>query len=257
MRPGAAPFRLGLALAASLLAGCVTLPEFRALEREVADLKGGGGVGSPTKDRLAELGAQVAELEEQMARLRGELEEVQHTARRAIEEAEAARKVQAQAAPGARRGAAPPGAAARGELPAPEPGSLSAEVRAYEDAFRLYRSEDFPAAIDRFRAFLQTYPSSGYADNALFWLGECHFKLGDHEQAVLAFDDVVKRYPDGNKVPDALYRQGIALLEIGDRTGQASTYRPAARQIFERLVNEHPSSERVAEARRQLEKLRP
>jgi len=72
---------------------------------------------------------------------------------------------------------------------------------------------------------------------------------------VLAFDDVVKNYPEGNKVPDALYRQGVALLEIGNSKGQQSTYQPAARQIFERIVNDHPNSERVPEARRQLEKL--
>ena len=72
---------------------------------------------------------------------------------------------------------------------------------------------------------------------------------------MLAFDDVVKRYPDGNKVPDALYRQGVALLEIGKSTGREDAYRPAARQIFEDLVRDHPDSERVAEARTQLEKL--
>jgi tol-pal system protein YbgF len=135
------------------------------------------------------------------------------------------------------------------------PLALTDEVKSYEEAFRLYRNDEYPAAIDRFKAFLQTYPSSDYADNALFWLGECHFKIGEHEQAVLAFDDVAKRYPEGNKVPDALYRQGIALLEIGKQTDQEATYRGAARQIFERLINNYPDSDRVPEARRQLEKL--
>ncbi|MEE8556459.1 MAG: tetratricopeptide repeat protein, partial [Myxococcota bacterium] len=68
--------------------------------------------------------------------------------------------------------------------------------------------------------------------------------------------DVVKKYPDGNKVPDALYRQGVALIEIGLKNREEEVYAPAAREIFERIVKEHPSSTRVPEAEKQLEKLR-
>ena len=241
-------------VAAALLLGsgaaCVTVPEYRALEREVEELKTREGGGGPGGSRLAELGAQVDELRDEIASLRGEVEEARHAADEALSEARAAREAGQAANAGRRRAASdlPPPAAA-------EPSSLSEEVRSYEGAFRVYRSGDYAGAIDRFRAFLDTYPSSDYADNAMFWLAECHYKLGDPEQAVLAFDDVVKRYPEGNKVPDALYRQGVALIEIGDETGQRDTYRPAARQIFERLVAEHPDSPRVPEARRQLEKL--
>jgi tol-pal system protein YbgF len=224
----------------ALLAGCVTVPEFRSLEHEVAEMKR-GGQGSAPDSRLADLGSEVDQLREEVAQLRGELEEAKHVADRALTEAEAARD-----------------AVARAPSPTtlePEDAGLSAEVKAYEEAFRLYRSGDYEVAIDRFRAFLQNHPSSDYADNAMFWLAECHFKLGDYEQAVLAFDDVVKRYPEGNKVPDALYRQGIALIEIGNKTGQQKTHDAAARQIFQRLVNDYPDSDRVPEARRQLEKL--
>jgi len=238
-------------------AGCVTVPEYRALEREVAALKraqadGGGEGASEPRARLADLGYEVEELRHEVARLRGELEEVQHV----IEQirAEVAAAGRASAAPAAR----PPDAArpaSPGGSSGEPPEALSAEVAAYEEAFRLYRAQDYHAAIDRFRAFLQTHPSSEYADNALFWLGDCLFRLERYEEAVLAFDDVVKKFPEGNKVPDALYRQGVAMLEIGRLKGEESTYRSAARQIFEQLVREHPDSERIPEARRQLEKL--
>ena len=239
--------------AVALLCGCVTVPEFRALEREVANLQAGqgSGGGGPLPDsRLAELGSEVAELRDEVARLRGAIEETRNLAEEAMARAEVAQAGRAQAAP------APlpmGGGAVAGDEEAPR--ALTDEVKSYEEAFRLYRNDEYEAAIDRFKAFLHSYPSSDYADNALFWLGECHFKIGEHEQAVLAFDDVAKRYPEGNKVPDALYRQGIALLEIGRQTDQEATYRGAARQIFERLVSDYPDSDRVPEARRQLEKL--
>lgn len=236
-----------LALALASVSACVTMPEFRALEREVYKLKQGSGGDTPSNARLAELGEAVSELREELARLRGAVEEAQHAAERAAEEARLAREFPPEVAP-----------APRGSGSAAQPGASAQardEIRAYEEAFRLYRSGQYQAAIDRFRGFLQTHPSSDYADNAQFWLAECYFKLSDYEQAVVAFQEVVQEYPEGNKVPDALYRQGMALLEIGKSTGNEAKYRPAAQQIFERLVTRHPDSERVPEARRQLEKL--
>ena len=54
-----------------------------------------------------------------------------------------------------------------------------------------------------------------------------------------------------DKAPDALYRQGEALLRLGPKYGSA------AETAFERLINEYPDSPRVAEAKRQLELLGP
>ena len=94
---------------AMLLSGCVTVPEFRALEREVADLKAGqgGGGGVAPNARLAELGSDVQELQGEVDRLRGELEEAQHLAQRALDEAAAAREIGG----GAARTAPPTGVA--------------------------------------------------------------------------------------------------------------------------------------------------
>ncbi|MBW2282493.1 MAG: tol-pal system protein YbgF [Deltaproteobacteria bacterium] len=246
-------------LALAAFTGCVTVPEFRKLEREVVELKRGSEAGGGASGaRLADLGEEVAGLRDEVARLRGAVEQAQHSAESAMEEARRAQ--QAPPAGSTASGGAPSGAGAgagagTGVVAGTAAGSAREEISAYEEAFTLYRAKEYEAAIDRFGAFLQTHPSSDYADNAQFWLAECYFKLGDYEQAVLAFEEVVEKFPKGNKVPDALYRQGIAMLEIGRETGQEARYRPAARQIFERLVSNYPESERVPEARRQLEKL--
>ena len=86
-------------------------------------------------------------------------------------------------------------------------------------------------------------------------MGECHYKLGDRELAAVTFDQVTQDYPGGNKVPDALYRQGVALREIGAQKGERSTYDAAAAEVFRRIVSDHPESERVDETQRQLEEL--
>jgi tol-pal system protein YbgF len=247
--------RVGLALSVVVVSACITVPEFRALEREVGELKrtqAAGPEGSPAAGaRLADLGAEVESLEREVARLRGAVEEAQYAADEAHRIAEEAR----QAATQPQQGAGAPALTAPAPLPGAPVTTLTQEVRDYEKAFGMYRDESFQNAIDRFRTFLQNYPSSDYADNALFWIGECQFRLGEYERAVLTFEDVVKEYPDGNKVPDALYRQGVALLEIGKKNNEENIYRPAAREIFERIVRDYPGSVRVPEAQKQLEKL--
>jgi tol-pal system protein YbgF len=235
-------------VAAEALA-CVTASEFQHLERRVDAMESGGtlkpGPAGSEGARVAELGAEVAVLEREIAKLKGAVEEASFAASEARDMAEEALREQ------------PTSDASGGQSSSPASAVTphTQEVQEYDEAFALFGQGRYADAIDRFRGFLQNYPSSDYADNALFWVGECHFKLGDYERAVLSFEDVVKRYPEGNKVPDALYRQGIALLEIGKRTGEEEIYRPAAREIFERIVKQYPSSDRVPEAQRQLEKL--
>lgn len=266
------------ALIGVLQAGCVSVAEHRKLERDVLQLKRGGGPGS--SERVADLRAQIDGLERRIANVEGRLDEAKHDAGRALDEAKLARR-EASGAPAASlpvdEGAAsraPDAAPAAPTQPPVSPGreadvppvaSTSAavapvaerveagasvqEVSAYRDAHATYRSGDYDACIDRFRSFLQTYPASPYADDAAYWMAECHFKKGDYKSAVLRFDDVVARYPEGDKSADALYRQGEALLKLGPG------YAKAASKAFERVVAEYPNSARAGEAKKQLELL--
>ena len=283
------------------LASCASVDEFRALEREVVELKRVRNLPTDQQARLAELGVKLGELQSEVDRLRGTIEELEFTIQQLrdgggpgfgaglpggdepsgeigepeIDETELAGAAPPLGSPAA--GSSPPagglppaGGTPAGGTPAAQPPparpvasspgaapprGIGAEVASYEEAFRLYRADSYDLAIAGFRDFLQRFPSSDYADNALFWLGECYFKQGDHASAAVAFEDVARKYPDGNKVPDALFRQGIALLEIGQATGEPAKFRGAAREIFAKLVERYPDSPRAAEARRQLEKL--
>ncbi len=229
-----------------LVAGCVTVAEFRKLERRVYGMERGGSVGVGDESaRVADLGQQVEELRDELHRLQGRIEETEHQARNAAEEARAAR------ADAARGAGAPPGApGAATEEPPREDGSSAAELSDYREAYAAWRSGDAEVCIDRFRNFLQTYPSSAYADDAAYWMADCYFKHGDYKTAVLRFDDVVTRHPQSGKAPDALYRQGEALLRLGPGFGKA------AGKAFERVVKEYPDSARAAEAKKQLDLLR-
>ena len=74
-------------------------------------------------------------------------------------------------------------------------------------------------------------------------------RRGDYKTAVLRFDDVVTKYPNGEKAADALYRQGESLLKLGPGYGKA------AGKAFERVLKEYPNSARAPEAKKQLDLL--
>ncbi|HWP59380.1 MAG TPA: tol-pal system protein YbgF [Candidatus Acidoferrales bacterium] len=124
-------------------------------------------------------------------------------------------------------------------------GESDAVKRDYEAALKIMDQKDYRQAIVRFREFLKKYPTSELADNAQYWIGECHYALKEYDQAILEFDQVRRKYPKGDKVPAALLKQGFAFAELGDRLD--------ARLILQELIDRYPLS---AEASRAKEKLK-
>jgi tol-pal system protein YbgF len=139
--------------------------------------------------------------------------------------------------------------AARGISPnsTPEPDAdrrmdLSDSERAVPDPLRVYRGAletlraGHPeAALPQFRRFLDGNPRHDYADNAQYWIGECHYAEQQFAAAAHAFREVVERYPRGNKVPDAMLKLGFTLQALGDELG--------ARAVLESLARAFPKHE--------------
>jgi len=233
--------------------GCATKGDFRKLEERVIDSTRSAERRPDPFERIAVLAAEVESLRDEQRRLAGQLEVVQKTAEDALAQSRQARTAAvsggvaaAAASAGTASGVA---ASSRPDEPAiaAEDGTTSEEITAYQEALAAWRGNDHKACIDRFRRFLQTYPASPYADDAAYWMADCHFKQGDYRVAVLRFNDVVRVYPNGNKAPDALYRQGESLLKLGPG------FYDAAKTVFKQVLTEYPDSARAKEARQQLE----
>jgi len=243
------------AVVALLATGCATKGDFRQLEERVLDQHRGAKAGGPDPfERIAALSKEVEALREAQRQLEGRLEVAEKAAADSRVEARKARESLAgQAAGGSVAAGVAAEAAVEGSAPdavAASETTTSAEVEAYQGALSAWRGKDHQSCIDRFRKFLQTYPASAYADDAAYWMADCHFKQGDYRVAVLRFNDVVRVYPAGNKAPDALYRQGESLLKLGPG------FHDAARTVFEQVLKEYPDSPRAAEAKKQLEVIR-
>ncbi|HEY8088897.1 MAG TPA: tetratricopeptide repeat protein, partial [Polyangiaceae bacterium] len=94
--------------------------------------------------------------------------------------------------------------------PAPASALDPAAKPAYEAALALVGARQYDRALDALAAFLVKYPDHPYADNAMYWRGECYFAKGDFLHAAEQFEGTVTRFPAGNKAPDALLKLGMS-----------------------------------------------
>jgi tol-pal system protein YbgF len=134
-------------------------------------------------------------------------------------------------------------------LPKDEPTAIQTDVeRAYQKAYNAFQVGDLDKAQREFLEFLKEYPETPLSDNAQFWIGEIAYKKHEYEAAILAYENVIKKYPKSNKLPDAILKQGLAFLELGDKID--------ARIILENLVNQYPQTEQAKIARNKLQTLK-
>jgi len=122
------------------------------------------------------------------------------------------------------------------------------EVKAYDAASNLFRRNDFPSAIDAFRAFVKDYPSSALAANAGYWIGISYANMRDYRNAMVAQQDVLTKYPQSPKAPDAM----LAIAAIQAEQGDAGS----ARNTLEDIIARYPGSEAAGKARTRLAALR-
>ena len=127
-------------------------------------------------------------------------------------------------------------------------------------AYGDYSRGNYDLAISEFRQYVETYPSSEMADNAQYWIGEAYFSMAratasqpekareNLEQAVQEFRKVMVAYPRGSKVPTALYKEALALVELKQTA--------LAQARLQYLVEHFPQSEEAPLAKERLASLK-
>lgn len=228
----------------------------------------GGGMTTPVSGQ-AQLFMQLQQMQDELSRLRGMLEEQQNQIQQMKQEnleryqdldsrlsngagagAAGAAPQQNSSAAGANAGAAVGAGAAAAQQPAAssEPGDPAKEKLYYDAAFDLIKAKDFDKASQAFGAFLRKYPSSQYAGNAQYWLGEVNLAKGDLQGAGQAFARVSQAYPSSAKVPDSLYK----LADVERRLGNTDK----ARGILQQVVAQYPGSSAAQLSQRDLKNLK-
>jgi len=117
----------------------------------------------------------------------------------------------------------------------------------YNEAYTTLKQGNYEGARQQFKRFLQRYQESALADNAQFWIGESYFKQSKSEEAIVAFEELIKNYPKSNKIAEAYYKQALSFSAISDVV--------AASARLEMLLSEYPNGEFAQKAKQKLEEL--
>jgi len=143
----------------------------------------------------------------------------------------------------------------------PTTGSLQPQD-IYQASYIDFSKGSYSLAIAGFREFLRRYPDHELAGSAQYWIGEAYLSVargftdasqGDKaseslELAVQEFKKVLANYPRADKVPTALYKEALALIDLKQ---------PALAQArLQYLVDNFPRAEETSLARERLASLR-
>jgi tol-pal system protein YbgF len=113
----------------------------------------------------------------------------------------------------------------------------------YQWGMDALRTKQYKSAVAAFQAILDRHEEHDLADNSLYWLGEVHYDQNQYGLALSTFQGVLKRYPLGNKVPDAMVKVGLCFKNLGKDHH--------AKEILEQVITIYPTSHAatVAQAR--------
>ncbi len=125
-----------------------------------------------------------------------------------------------------------------------DPSDPAPENRAFEAAYGLLKAGNHANAVKAFQEFLKKYPDSVQVPNANYWLGSAQLALKDYKGALNTYQGLLKEFPDTPKAADALL--GIAGCQLGLKRSVA------AHKTLKQLIAKYPTSEAAAKAKKLL-----
>jgi len=237
------PFLLALFLWQLSGTACAGLFDDDEARRQISELKTQTNetLDAAARARL-DLANQIAALKDEIARLRGQVETLTYELDMAKKRQQdfyvdldgRLRKFETPAS-----GAAD-GFARRGDT------DPAAESRAYEAALDQFKNGKYKEAEAAFSGFVREHPESELTPSAQYWLGNTYYALRDYKRAIEEERQVLAKWPNHARVPDALFTLGVAQQDSGDAK--------AGRQTLEGLVSKYPGTQAAENAERRLKK---
>ncbi|MBF0471089.1 MAG: tol-pal system protein YbgF [Gammaproteobacteria bacterium] len=129
-----------------------------------------------------------------------------------------------------------------------EPAAVTeGEQQAYQLAFGLLRKLRYEQAITAFEQLIKDYPDGSYAPNARYWIAEANYARREYKRAISDYQELISRYPNYSKVAEAMLKAGYCHYELKERA--------SARAQLEVLKLKYPGTNEAAEAIELLKKI--
>ncbi|MBF0557477.1 MAG: tol-pal system protein YbgF [Nitrospirae bacterium] len=127
-----------------------------------------------------------------------------------------------------------PAAVQAGDQKAATPTDYTVPQKLYDDAQIDFKGKHYDEAKKKFEKFTNDFPKLTLTPNAYFWIGETCYAEKKYEDAILAYESFLKKYPSNEKAKGAMLKQAYSFIEMGDKkTGKV---------ILERIIEKYPQS---------------
>ena len=204
---------------------------------------------------LTQLQQQVADNQTDIDSLRGQIQESQYQLNQVVErQKQVLLQMDALSSGGAAATQQPASGDQSGAATAtaaPDAAASSAPVQSgdantdYNAAIALVQDKSRQAdAVVAFQNFIKKYPDSTYLPNAHYWLGQLNYNQGKRDDAAYYFANVVKSYPKSPKAPDAMYKVGVIMQDKGDSA--------KAKAVYQQVISKYPGTDGAKQAQKRL-----
>ncbi|MCJ2163776.1 MULTISPECIES: tetratricopeptide repeat protein [unclassified Pseudodesulfovibrio] len=130
----------------------------------------------------------------------------------------------------------------------PSPADTDPAKALYDKAYDLYKEGQFEKARSYWAEFTDTFKGHTFIPSAVFWQGQCYYKLKDYARAVILYEDVIEKYTKSSKYKAALLKAGYSWEYLGKPE--------LAKMRLGEVVKKFPESVEATQAKRSLEKMK-
>ncbi len=121
-------------------------------------------------------------------------------------------------------------------------------------AMDYYESGDYKLAIEKFEKLKDWFPFSRYAILAELKIGDAHYKLGQYEEAIFAYEEFEKLHPRNEAIPYVIYQIGRCYYDRIDTIDRDQIPAREAMETFQRLIKAFPEDQYARLAKDHLNK---
>jgi tol-pal system protein YbgF len=117
----------------------------------------------------------------------------------------------------------------------------------YQEAFNKLKNKHFQEAQIAFESFIKNNPTSRFAGNALFWLGEIARQNNQSTQAEHYFNQLIEQFPNHHNIPDTYYKMALIAANQQNQE-QMQTW-------LQKIIDDYPNATIAQLARLKLKQL--
>lgn len=101
---------------------------------------------------------------------------------------------------------------------APSGPSTTGGASEFDAAMNLLAKAQYAEASAAFRSYADNHPDdSDLASQAIYWVGDIGYVQQNYPDAARSFAELIKKYPQASRAPDAMLKLGQSLLAMGQK----------------------------------------